>query len=296
MNINALDLNLLKVFEALYLDRNVSRAGERIGIAQSSMSNALNRLRDHFDDSLFQRTPKGMEPTARAEQLAPQISLILQNVRLMLEPEEFVPALVQEHIHIAASDLAVMTLAPKLMAYLSEHAPGIRLHFVTLEKQKAFQQLDDASLQLAIGTFNKVPAHLRRKVLSQDSFMCVTRLDHPRMSNGLTLDLYCQLSHLLMTLKADQVGVIDQKLKTLGRKRHIAMTCAEFSPMVEIVANSDLVATLPLSLSHVAERAGCHCYPLPFDMDSWQSEMVCTQKFHSDPLGKFILDAIAQSL
>lgn len=292
MNINTLDLNLLKVFEALYQERNVSRAGERIGLAQSSMSNALNRLRDQFDDPLFQRTPKGMEPTARAEQLAPQIQRVLQDVSLMLAPKVFDPAQADGRITIAASDLAVMTLAPRLIKCLSQQAPGIQLNFVPLVKQQVFDKLDEGSLQLALGTFAGVPAHFRRKALSKEYFICIARQNHPEIKQKLTLDRYCRLSHLLMTLNADQTGVIDTELKKLGKQRHIAMTCAQFSPITEIVASSDLLATVPASLTHIAERAGCRVYPLPFAMGSWQSEVVCSQTFYSDPLGEFITNVI----
>lgn len=296
MNINTLDLNLLKVFDALYQTRNVSRAAERIGLAQSSMSNALNRLRDQFDDPLFQRTPKGMEPTAKAEQLAGPIQHVLRDINMMLKPDVFDPAQVEERITIAASDLAVMTLAPGLVTRVSRLAPNITLSFVPLDKQIVFPQLDDGSLQLAIGTFNNVPAHLRRKTLSDESFMCIARHNHPGIKQQFSLDQYCELSHVLMTLNADQTGVIDSVLKKLGKQRHIAMTCAQFSPMPEIVANSDLIATVPLSLTQAAERAGCTCYPLPFDMHRWQSELVCSQKFYSDPLGQFISDQILKGI
>lgn len=294
MNINTLDLNLLKVFDALYLERNVSRAGERIGIAQSSMSNALNRLRDQFDDPLFQRTPKGMEPTARAEELAPQVQLVLMNVSQMLAPQQFDPAQADERISIAAPDLVVMTLAPELMQQLARLAPGIQLNFVPVEKQQVFNRLDDGSLKLAIGTFANVPAHLRRKSFSQEQFVCIARNHHKDIKQRLTLNLYCRLPHILMTLNADQVGVIDAELKKLGKQRHIAMTCAQFSPIAEIVANSDLIATVPNSLASVAERAGCCVYPLPFEVERWEMELISSQKFYSDPLGKFISELILQ--
>lgn len=294
MNINTLDLNLLKVFDALYKTRNVSHAGERMGIAQSSMSNALKRLRDQFNDPLFQRTPKGMIPTARAEQLAPHVQRILSELENLLEPTAFDPALVQGRITIAASDLAVTTLGSALVARLEVMAPYIQTNFLPLDKTEVFEKIDAGALDFALGTFAKVPAHMRRKTLSEDHFICIARAGHAQLSDELTLENYCRLKHVLMTLNADQTGVIDTALKKYGRRRYIAMTCAQFAPIVDIVAKSDLIATVPKSLSGHAIRAGCRCYPLPFAMAAWQSEVVCSQRFYSDPLGKFIVDLIGE--
>lgn len=294
MNINTLDLNLLKVFDALYRERNVSRAGERIGLAQSSMSNALSRLRDQFDDPLFQRTPQGMVPTQRAETLAPAVQQVLAQVGAMLVPAVFDPAQLEESVAIAASDLTVMTLAPTLMARLSEVAPGIQLNFVPLDKQQLFGQLDSSSVQLALGTFSKVPARFHRRTLYQDRFVCIARREHPALQGALTLESYTRQQHLLMTLNADQTGVIDRELRKLGHNRRIAMTCAQFSPLAEVVANTDLIATVPASLQGVAERAGCQLFPLPFEMAEWGTELILTQKFSTSELGRFLCAQISQ--
>lgn len=293
MNINSLDLNLLKVFDALYQSRNVSRAGEHIGIAQSSMSHALNRLREQFDDPLFQRTPKGMEPTARAQQLAPQIQQLLHHISVMIEPVVFDPALAQARITIATTDLMVTTLAPLLMARLNALAPGIQLNFMPLDKQQVFNQLDNDQLHLALGTFSQIPARFHRSSINEEHFICIARQQHPQIKQRLTLKLYCQLQHVLMTLNADQSGVIDRELKRLGKTRHIAMTCAQFSPISEIVANSNLISTIPAAMAGVAQRSGCKVYPLPFIADSWETELISSQHFRSSPLGAFMVQLIA---
>ena len=294
MNINTLDFNLLKVFDALYRERNVSRAGEHIGLAQSSMSNALSRLRDQFDDPLFQRTPQGMVPTQRAEELAPAVQQVLAQVSDMLVPAVFDPAQVDESVAIAASDLTVMTLAPALMSRLSGIAPGMQLNFIPLDKQQLFTQLDNGAVQLALGTFSKVPARFRRRTLYQDRFICIARREHPLLREPLTLEGYTQQQHLLMTLNADQTGVIDRELRKLGHSRRIAMTCAQFSPLAEVVAKTDLIATVPASLRGIAARAGCQLLPLPFEMADWDTELIVTQKFSASPLGRFLWEQISQ--
>lgn len=288
ININTLDFNLLKIFNAIYLHRNVTSAANDIGLAQSSMSNALSRLRVQFDDPLFQRRAGGVIPTEKADELAPQIQEILTQIGSMIEPKVFDPSKANEQLVIAASDLAVATLTRALVPVLRERAPGVKLNFVPLDKKSAYDRLDDASYDIAIGTFRELPARFYRKCLQKEKFICISSSQHQQLTNGLSLEEFVSISHVLMTLKADQIGVIDNELKKLGLSRTIAMTCAHFLPLVEVVANSDLIATVPESLMDIAKRAGCVSYPLPFSMAEWDTELVVTQKFYSSSLGKFI--------
>lgn len=292
MNINTTDFNLLKVFAAIYKTRNVSKAGEQIGLAQSSMSNALARLRDQFDDPLFQRTPQGMEPTHRAEQLAPKITQVINIVNEMINPVEFDPKKVTATLAIAASDLTITTLAPTLISQLNQQAPNIQVRFVPLSKQTVFNQLDDEDIEMAIGTFARVPARYHLKQLNDEHFVCIAKQQHPKIQDQITLSDFTQLQHALMTLNTDDRGVIDKALAKLGHKREIAMTCAQFSPLIDIVASSQLIATIPASMTEHAKRCGCDVYPLPFVMPTWHSELVVSQKFLASDLGRFMTTQI----
>lgn len=289
VNINALDLNLLKVFNAIYQHRNVTNAAEQIGLAQSSMSNALSRLRIQFDDPLFQRSFGGVIPTEKADELAPQVKTILDNISSMIEPKIFDPSRASEQLVIAASDLAIATLAPALIPVLRKEAPGVSLRFVPLDKALAFEKLDAKAYDMVIGTFKDLPARFYRKRLQSESFICIASEENTGIGKTLSLEQFANTPHVLMTLKADQVGVIDSELKKLGHSRKIAMTCAHFLPLAEVVANSDLIATVPASLKNIAHRAGCKSYPLPFAMPDWDTELVVTQKFYTSNIGKYIM-------
>lgn len=292
ININNVDFNLLKIFHAIYKYRNVTNAADNIGLAQSSMSNALSRLRIQFDDPLFQRSAGGVIPTEKADELAPQVQEILANIALMIEPKGFNPKTANGNVVIAASDLAIATFAPKLIATLRKEAPNISLNFVPLDKTRVFEKLDDGSYDITLGTFKEVPARYNRKQLQKEQFICIASAAHKTLNGALSLETFIDTPHVLMTLKADQVGVIDTALKKLGHTRNIAMTCAHFLPLVEVVANSDLIATVPKSLCDIAKRAGCNSYPLPFSMPKWDTELIMTQKFNTSHLGKFMTKVI----
>lgn len=291
MNIETLDLNLLKAFDALFRERHVGRAGARIGLAQPSMSNALNRLRAQFDDPLFTRGPDGMAPTQRAQALAPQVSKALAIVIEMLEPPQFDPMQADDQVTLAVSDLAVLRLAPLLLAFSAEFAPKLSFSFLPLDKRELVANLDAEAVMLAIGTFGNLPARFHRKVVMPDSFVCIARSDHPEIDDALTLDAFVHSGHALMTLNKDYTGAVDRALKRRGMSRRVVMTCAQFTLMPDVVANSDLIATVPKSLAPIARRAGCKILMPPLDLPSWESEMVWTQKTANSPLGRFILDA-----
>ena len=143
MDIGRLDLNLLRVFEALHAERHVTRAGARLGLTQSAVSNALKRLRLVFQDDLFQRTPRGMEPTALARELASPVATALDAVRAALDLNRpFDPARAQETFRIGVSDQAEFVLGPPLVGILGREAPGVTLVFRHADRDVALALLD----------------------------------------------------------------------------------------------------------------------------------------------------------
>ncbi|MBE1283415.1 MAG: LysR family transcriptional regulator [Rhodobacteraceae bacterium] len=296
MNINALDLNLLKAFDALYQERHVGRAGSRIGLAQPSMSNALARLRAQFEDPLFQRSRSGMIPTDRAEELAPQIKQALALVSDMLAPARFDPQLAMERVTLAAADLVVLTLAPALMRRLERTAPGLRVSFAPLDKATCLEELEAESIDLLIGHFGQLPARFHRQPILGDGFVCIARADHPDIKTELDLETYVQARHALVTLSHDFQGEVDRILRRHGRQREVVMTCTQFTALPHVIAMSDLIATVPASLSKIARQAGCAVYPLPIDIPEWQTELVWTQKRQASPLGRFLVQSIEKAV
>ncbi len=295
MNVNALDLNLLKAFDALYQERHVGRAGARIGLAQPSMSNALSRLRAQFDDPLFVRSPGGMLPTSRADALAPQVRQALELVAGMLQQPAFDPMTANDRLTIAAPDLIVLTLAPALMRLLEARAPRLRVSFLPLDKASCLDALEEEALDLVIGHFGTLPARIHRRAIRQDSFVCIARQGHPLVGDHLDLEGFLAARHALMTLSQDFEGEVDRALKRLGHRRDVVMSCAQFTALPDVIAASDLIATVPTSLTRIAIRAGCCVHPLPFDLHAWETEMIWTQKRQATPLGRLLVELVGEA-
>jgi DNA-binding transcriptional LysR family regulator len=181
MNWGAFDLNLLIVFDAVMQERNVTRAGDRIGLSQPAVSHALSRLRHMLKDELFIRTPEGMMPTPRAEQLAEPLRRALSDMQLALEPESFVPSEASRRFEVAVNNYAAVVLAPSILMTVIATAPGIRLDLRPSGLRDMPALLDRGEHDLAIGTFDDVGERFARAPLLEDSFVVAMRRDHPAL-------------------------------------------------------------------------------------------------------------------
>jgi DNA-binding transcriptional LysR family regulator len=295
MNILSVDLNLLKAFAALHAERHVTRAGARIGLAQPSMSNALSRLRALFGDELFQRTPTGMIPTARALELAPQIDAALALLDRALErTPAFDPATAQGTVTLATSDNLMLTLAPPMLARFRSVAPGLDLRLRDLDKTTIWGELDRGEIDAAIGTFAAIPARFRSRPFLTDEFVCIARSGHPALTGGLTLKAFVALPHILTTLGRDATGAVDDALRSHGLSRRVAMTVTQFSVVPDLVRQSDCIATIPQSAArHLAERSGCDLFPPPLPLSHWTMTLVWSAASQARPAIRFALGELA---
>src|SRR5262249_47428367 len=189
VNLASIDLNLLVAFEALLAERNVSRAAQRVGLAQPSMSHALTRLRVLFGDELFVRTPREMKPTPRALDLAAPIADALEQVRRAFEPTStFDPRASDRRFRVAGSQYVDFVLGVLLVPMLMRAAPRACFEALHKDETEAIQLLDTGVIDLAIGRFTDAPKRLRAAPLYEERWVCIARRDHPGLRDGLTLD------------------------------------------------------------------------------------------------------------
>jgi DNA-binding transcriptional LysR family regulator len=177
MNWGAFDLNLLIVFDAVMQERNVTRAGQKIGLSQPAMSHALNRLRYMLKDQLFIRTPEGMVPTARAEQLAAPLRRALSEMQLALEPENFVPQQATRRFAIAVNNYAAVAVSPALVAAAANAAPSVQLDLRPSGTLRIVDLLDRGELDLAVGNFADPGERFALVPLLDDRFVLAMRRD-----------------------------------------------------------------------------------------------------------------------
>src|SRR5262249_34765551 len=200
MNIGAIDLNLLVVFDALMKERNVTRAAATIGLSQPAVSNALARLRAQIGDRLFIRGARAMLPTPRALELAPEVDAALNHLRAALQRPSFRADKSRAVFRLGASDEIEVSLVPRLVERLGAVAPGVAMRWSRLHGLFAVpeQELQSGELDFAVGAFPRpapTEAGLLFHELYQARFVCIAREGHPQIRGGLSLRRFCEIKH-----------------------------------------------------------------------------------------------------
>jgi DNA-binding transcriptional LysR family regulator len=173
-----IDLNLLRIFDILYDERNVTRAAARLFLTQSAVSHALARLREVLGDPLFVRIPSGLQPTERAHRLAPRLRVALAEIRSVVATPIFDAAKTRQRFTISAGSYFCVLIVPSLIALARKSAPGIALQIVNTNANLA-QTLDQQQVDIALGTFDKIPARFRSEVLFRDEKAWAIGTHHP---------------------------------------------------------------------------------------------------------------------
>jgi DNA-binding transcriptional LysR family regulator len=263
MNWGAFDLNLLIVFDAVMRERSVTRAGVRIGLSQPAMSHALARLRHLLRDELFIRTPQGMVPTGRAEEIAAPIRRALGDLQLSLLAPDFDPAMAAHGFRIAVDTYAAAVLVPPIVVRCAALAPGVTLDIAMSGPQGGAGRLDRGDLELVIGAPEPEGERFVRERLLSDDFVAV--LGHGALAAvaGLTIEAFAALPHLEISSIADDLHFVDRALAGRGLERRVVLR-TPYPSAGPILAAAPMVAVLrrrmaePLARSH-----GLEIRPLP---------------------------------
>jgi DNA-binding transcriptional LysR family regulator len=251
VDLAGVDLNLLKLLDALLRDRSVTRAGRRLGLSQPAASRALGRLRRLLADRLVVRTPQGLEPTPRAAALAEPVARLLEGARAIMAPAAFDPATARGKIVIGSVDYMTLLVMPPLVSRLSRLAPGLDLEIPALVGNHVELIARDAA-DLALGIYDELPAGFFRRLLYDEDLVCVVRQGHPVAGQGLTLERFVALSHLALVVTGRGEAPVDIALARLGLSRRVAMRLPHFLVAPMLVAGSDMVLSLPRRLARVA--------------------------------------------
>lgn len=271
-DIRSLDIGMLRTFDALLRERNVSRAAGRLFLSQPAVSASLSRLREVFDDPLFTRVAHGMVPTERALALAPQVEKVLGELALLLEGgQPFDAARSHRIFRIAGSDHASRMLLPELSRSLIELGSSIRLVWVPPGAWSLADHLHRGELDLAVVARIQVPRDIETQVLYQDEYVYVVRKGHPQACQPVTLDSFCAVPQIFLGYGTSTFDdLIDQTLARAGRHRLAQIAVTSFGQIVHHLLHSDHAAVLGARVAR--EYADVlHARPLPFALPPYQS-------------------------
>ncbi|MCU7374528.1 LysR family transcriptional regulator [Paucibacter sp. O1-1] len=256
MNFRTLDLNLLRVFDAVMAERSLTRAAQRLAMTQPAVSHALKRLRETLGEELFVRQAFGMKPTSRAEGLWPEVRAALDRLRLVLDPGDYQPDQQEQTFRIAMADATAALVLPPLVAELERLQALANIHVLPLTTRDPRSLLEQGEADFALGYFpgavaalqaQGVMSAIRQHRLYESEYVCAMRRDHPLAELELDLDRYCAAHHLLVSFSGRPHGFVDEALTALGRSRRIMLTVNQFFTAGRIVAQSDLLTVLPAS-------------------------------------------------
>lgn len=301
MSFLTLDLNLLRVFDAVMTEQNLTRAASRLAMTQPAVSNALRRLRESLGDELLIRTAHGVKPTPRAENLWPAVRHALSALEEAIAPEQnFDIANAHNTFRLAMADATAALWLPALVRSIEREAPKLTIRMVPLTTREPRPMLLRGDIDLAVGFFPGVTAQLaggqgvsvspiRHEQLYSGRYVCVMRKDHPLAKQDLTVDNYCDSHHLLVSFSGRAHGLVDEALAKIGRERRILLTVNQFFTAGRVVATSDLMTVLPRHLIASTGITGALITKeLPFDLPNVHVDMLWHERDTRSPAHKWL--------
>jgi DNA-binding transcriptional LysR family regulator len=293
--LGAIDLNLLVVFDAIMMERSVTRAGQRLGLSQPAISHALTRLRHMLRDELFVRSPSGMMPTPRAEQLATPIRIALDGLQQSLEPVQFEPSKATTTFHIAVDNYAAIVLVAPIAALVARIAPGVTLDFRPSGTLNVLDQLDRSELSLAIGPSGVQGERFSHRRLLQDQFVVVYRKGHPAAkAREFSTDRLTTLAQLEISSAQFGADFIDSGPGRSKPGLKPAMR-APFLSAAQILATSDLVSVLPLNVARNMTRSHQLVFrPLSRSPRPIEAAMIWLRRLDNQPAHAWLRDVISR--
>ncbi|MGF6317927.1 LysR family transcriptional regulator [Pseudomonas frederiksbergensis] len=288
-----LNPNLLQVLESLYVTRSVTRTAEQLGQTQSTISILLARLRKQLDDPLFVRTPEGMQPTPRIDDLIPLVREILDRLRHISAAEpRFDPALSQREFRISMTDASHITILPRLFSHVRSLAPQVRLEAVPINPSMV-QALQSGECDLAIGLLPTLEAGFYRQTLYSQDWLCLANPNHPRIGPRFTLKHYLGENHV--AISSGTGAQVDESLRRQRRQRKVALTLSGFLGLGGIISTTDLIATLPRHIGEtLAQTAGLRVLECPISLPAVSVNQYWHARYNNDPANRWLRGICAQ--
>lgn len=280
MNFTTFDLNLLRVFNAVMREGSTVRAGDRLGLSQPAVSNALARLRHALDDPLFVRQGQRLVPTHFALSLEAPLRQHLEALEVVLAgPPSFDATMSDQSFRLSGADFFSEMMMPSLAGRLRDLAPNMRVQLVDLVPDSYVDSIERYQVDFALLPKADFPEWVAWQPLFWSDFIVIARQDHPRLQGqalptapgtrhpGLPLELFCAIDQVLFSPEGRFQAMGDAALAKVGANRRVVLTLPSFAGVYRTVAVSDLIALIPRQLAEkVAPDFGLACYAPPFDI------------------------------
>ncbi|XID74914.1 LysR family transcriptional regulator [Alkanindiges sp. WGS2144] len=281
--ISRMDLNLFRVFAAIYREANLTRAAEQLFLSQSAVSHALARMREQLNDPLFVREGQGVCPTPLAQRLWPDIEHALSLLQqAMQRASTFEPNRDLRQLTLAMNDEIEPVLLPKIMHWLMQHAPGAQINSVRIHRQTLRSDLNAGRIDLAIDIAHPSEAGIEHQLLLKDEFVLVSQ--QQKEISPLRANDYITAQHIVVSARPKGRAVEDFSLSRQGIERQIKVRCQQYETACRIVLQSDLLLTMPKNLAYqINAHLNTRISPLPINIEGIELHLYWHKDKASDP-------------
>ena len=292
MNLSKVDLNLFIVFDAIYTEANLTRAGQIVGITQPAVSNALSRLRETFNDPLFVRTAQGMVPTPMAQNIIGPVRNALSLLRTSVQESRiFNPLQASKTFRISMTDLTEAVILPPLFQRLRRLAPALAIESFLCKRRETTKELAAGRLDFAVDAPLNTDPQVRHVKLMQDHYVCAMRPGHPLAESKLTLDSYLGMTHIHISSRRNGLGYVDLALGKMGVQRRVALRSQHYLMASQVLQQTDMVMTVP---ERFARRHQLRHQPLPVEIPALETHLYWHESTDQDPANRWMREQIIE--
>lgn len=290
MSLHNVDLNLFLVFDAIYQQRNLTRASEVLCMSQPAVSNALARLRESLNDPLFVRAPGGMRPTPMAENIIDQVQQGLKLFDSSVHAgSTFNPQSSQKTFRLSMNDMAQSRVLPELLTILKRIAPGVGLECYYVSRENLEKELASGEVDLALDVPLVSGPKICMQPLIQERYVCAVRQDHPEVHDDISLEKYLALDHIQVSNRRTGSGYEDFALQRLGLQRQIKLRVPHFQVAAKLVPSCDMILTLPFNL---AQDYDLKILELPFPLTELDWSLYWHNSTDQDQANKWLRELL----
>jgi DNA-binding transcriptional LysR family regulator len=297
MDIRNLDLNHLVVIDAMFADRQTTKVAERLGISQPTVSNALRQLREFFHDDLFVREGNSMRPTPFAETLREPIHRIIQTVHGEIMREGgFDPLSTQRRFTFSMSDIGELVFLPRILAAFSKESPRATIRSLVMSPRDLESAMADGQVDLAIGYFPDITggAFYQQKLFEQ-GFACLVRADHPTIGDTMTLEAFLDADHAVVNHAGRSQEIVEKRLRECNLNRRVLIQSPHFMSVPLIVANTDIVTTVPRAVALASTKmARVRLVEPPIDIPQFELKQLWHRRVHFDAAHVWLRGLVAR--
>ncbi|WP_259665455.1 LysR family transcriptional regulator [Rhizobium bangladeshense] len=303
MNFNALDLNLIRVFDALMRERSVTRAGDRIGLSQPAVSAALNRLRHVFNDNLFVRHGSEMQPTPLASELGERARLALAEIEGMVRTVRGLElGELDRTFTLMGADFFSTLLMPFLSHKVYMQAPAVKMRLLDSARGEVARLLQDNAVDMALERPLDTPGWISKELLFRSPFVIIASADNSALADlpegaVMPLSIFSSLPHVIRSIDGTFGGLVDDALATHGLKRQVTLALPHFHAVASAIAQSAHIAAVPLQFADaVKTNLRLRCFLPPIDVPVPDVNLYWHSRYDEDLAHRWMRDQILQAV